>query len=90
MNGSQIEAAQTVTYHGAAVTLDPSWSIAALGDFNGDGNADLLLKNTSGAFAEWSMNGSAITTANSVTSSGLAVTATAWQAQGSPRDLSIV
>jgi hypothetical protein len=87
MNGSQIESAQTVTHNGAATTLDPSWSVAAIGDFDGDGNADILLRNTSGAFQEWAMNGSAITAASNVTAGGQAITAPAFQAQGSPTDL---
>jgi serralysin len=87
MNGSQIESAQTLTHNGAAVTLDPSWSIAAIGDFTGDGKADILLKNTNGAFAEWTMNGSAITAVAAVSAGGQAVTAPAWQVQGSPTDL---
>ena len=90
MNGSQIESAQTVTYQGAAVTLDPSWSIAAIGDFNGDGKADILLRNTNGAFQEWTMNGSAIAAVNNVTAGGQAVTAPAWHTQGSPTDLAFV
>jgi serralysin len=87
MNGSKIASSQLLTSGGATVTLDPSWSIAALGDFNGDGKTDILLKNTSGAFVEWTMNGSAITAATQVTSSGQPVAAAAWQAQGNPTDL---
>jgi FG-GAP-like repeat len=90
MNGSQIESAQIVTYQGAAVTLDPSWSIAAIGDFSGDGKADIMLRNTSGAFQEWTMNGSAIAAENSVTAGGQAVLTPAWQTQGSPTDLAFV
>ena len=87
MNGSKIASSQLLTSQGTTVTLDPSWSIAALGDFNGDGKTDILLKNTSGAFVEWTMNGSAITAATQVTSSGQPVAAAAWQAQGNPTDL---
>jgi hypothetical protein len=90
MNGSQIESAQTVTYQGAPVTLDPSWSIAAMGDFNGDGKADIMLRSTSGVFAEWTMNGSAIAAVNGVTAGGQAVAAPGWQTQGSATDLAFV
>ncbi len=49
--------------------LDPSWHLVGAGDFNGDGNADLLLhyKNAAnpadpanGAFDIWQMNGNAV------------------------------
>ena len=87
MNGSKIASSQLLTSGGATVTLDPSWSIAALGDFNGDGKSDILLRNTSGAFVEWTMNGSAITAAAHVTANGQTVAAPAWQVQASPADL---
>ncbi len=87
MNGSQIESSQLLTSGGKTVTLDPSWSIAALGDFTGDGKTDILLKNASGAYVEWTMNGSTITAATAVTAAGKPVSTSAWQTQGSPTDL---
>ena len=39
---------------GAAANLvDPSWTVKASGDFNGDGRADILWQHTSGVYAEW-------------------------------------
>jgi Ca2+-binding RTX toxin-like protein len=39
---------------GAAANLvDPSWTIVANGDFDGDGRADILWRHTSGVYAEW-------------------------------------
>ena len=87
MNGSQISSSQLLTSQGATVTLGSNWSVAGIGDFNGDGKSDILLKNASGAFVEWTMNGSAITAAAHVTASGQPVAAPAWQAQASPTDL---
>jgi hypothetical protein len=33
--------------------LAPDWKVAQLGDFNGDGRADLLLRNDNGTITEW-------------------------------------
>src|SRR5207237_4228440 len=40
--------------------LSSTWSIAAVGDFNGDGRADILWRNINGQTAAWLMNGSTI------------------------------
>jgi hypothetical protein len=37
--------------------MGPEWTAKNVGDFNGDGNADLLWTNTSGQAAIWEMNG---------------------------------
>ena len=66
MNGSDIVAGQHVTYQGSAVALDSSWSVAAVGDFNGASNSDILWRNTSGSLAEWAMNGPAISSGHLV------------------------
>jgi G8 domain/FG-GAP-like repeat len=36
---------------------DPNWSVSHTADFNGDGKADLLWRNTNGAVTIWTMNG---------------------------------
>jgi hypothetical protein len=38
----------------------PSWTIIGLGDFNGDGHADILWRDTSGDLAIWEMNGTQV------------------------------
>jgi hypothetical protein len=39
---------------GAAANLvDPSWTVVASGDFNGDGRSDILWRHTSGVYAQW-------------------------------------
>jgi len=48
------------TYVDASV--DGSWSIAALADFNGDGKDDLLWRNAGGIFTEWQSTGSGFRT----------------------------
>jgi hypothetical protein len=60
MNGSAVSAGGDVTFGGAAARPDATWSIAGIGDFNHDGNSDILWRNDSGAMSEWLMNGTAV------------------------------
>lgn len=63
-----------VTSNGTVVAPGASWSLAAESDFTGDGRTDVLWRDSSsGGLAMWTMNGSAITSSNSVTSDGTAV-----------------
>jgi Domain of unknown function (DUF4347)/FG-GAP-like repeat/FG-GAP repeat len=39
-------------------SIDSSWKIAGVDDFNGDGKADILWRNIDGTVALWQMNGS--------------------------------
>jgi serralysin len=87
MNGSQIESAEPVTFQGNAVSLNSSWALAAIGDFTGDGKADLMWRNSSGAFAEWTMNGAVITSSNFATYQGQTVHPVDWHTQGAATDL---
>ena len=57
MNGTNIMASGSITFGGNAVTPDATWQIVEVGDFNSDGNSDILWRNNSGAMAEWLMNG---------------------------------
>ena len=70
MNGSNILNSQHVTYQGNQVALDNSWSVASIGKFNGNNDADILWRNTSGALSEWQMDGSNIVSAQHITSNG--------------------
>jgi len=73
MNGSTITGGGDLTSGGVAVRPDASWSIAGIGDFNNDGNSDILWRNSSGALNLWLMNGTTITSGGPVTSGGVAV-----------------
>jgi FG-GAP-like repeat len=74
MNGSTVTASADLTSAGASVRPDASWSIAGVGDFNGDGNADILWRNSNDhSVVEWLMNGSTIIGGGNVTSGGSAV-----------------
>ena len=51
MNGFQSTANQIVA------TVDPQWKSGRLGDFNGDGKADFVLRHTDGTLAIYLING---------------------------------
>jgi len=83
MNGSAIMSGSNVTYQGNALTPDASWSIAATSDFNGDGKADVLWRQNSGTLAMWQMDGSTVTSSNTVSYQGNALTPDAsWSVAG--------
>ena len=87
MNGSQIANEQQVTFGGSPVSLSSSWQIAQIGDFNGNGTSDILLRNTNGAMEEWSMNGSQIASASQVTFQGNPATPpNSWNTLSKPTD----
>jgi hypothetical protein len=74
LNGSTITGSGFVTSGGAPVNPDPNWTVAGVGDFNGDGESDLIWRNTAtNEVAAWLMNGSSITGSADVTSSGVSV-----------------
>jgi probable HAF family extracellular repeat protein len=70
MNGASVSASSALTCQGNAVAPDASWNVAGVGDFNGDGSADLLWRSAGGALALWQMNGSAVTANGPITSQG--------------------
>ncbi len=63
MNGTTILNANT-----AGVGNVPlNWTVVGVGDFNGDGKADILWRNNNGNVAIWLMNGTTLTNANTAT-----------------------
>ena len=61
MNGSVIASSGEITSNGTVMRPDASWHVVEIGDFDGNGNSDILWRNDNGALAEWLMNGNAIT-----------------------------
>ncbi len=83
MDRSNISSSTVLTSNGAAVTPDASWTIAGLGDFNGDGRQDILWRSTSGEVAAWFMNGSVITASSDLSANGVAARPDAsWSVAG--------
>jgi hypothetical protein len=73
MNGFDRLATQFIT-----AVADLNWKVAGVGDFNMDGNADILWRRDgNGANAMWQMNGFAVSAAQLI--QGLPV---AWQVEG--------
>ena len=54
MNGAQIATSQIIA---SSADAPPDWHIAGTGDFNNDGNSDILWRNYDGSVAMWLMNG---------------------------------
>lgn len=52
---------QIVITSSAPPSVDTSWQVAGVADFNGDSRADILWRNTNGAVAIWYMSGSSVT-----------------------------
>ena len=83
MDGSTIESSATPTYQGSAVSPGSSWSVAGIGDFNGNGDADILWRNSNGSLAMWLMDGSTISSSATPTYQGSAVSPGApWSIAG--------
>jgi len=72
MNGATMNGGGSVTY------ISSDWNIAGIGDFNGDGDADILWRNsTTGEVYIWLMNGTTLTSSGS-----LGYVSSDWSVQG--------
>ncbi len=71
MNGTTLTNSSTATFGNMPLT----WSVAGTGDFNGDGNSDILWRDGSGDIAIWEMNGTTILNPNT---SGVGNLSTVW------------
>jgi hypothetical protein len=85
MNGNLIVSNGAPNIGGVAVTPGASWSIAGVGDFDGDGNSDILWRNDNGSMAEWLLNGNVVTQSVTPTTGGLPIAPDAsWSTQAKP------
>ena len=73
MNGGSIQSSGILTSGGVPVTPGATWSVAGISDFNGDGNADVLWRNSDGTLADWTMNGTTIMSSGIVNNGGVTV-----------------
>jgi hypothetical protein len=80
LHSAAIIGAADVNSGGVGLRLDASWSLAGIGDFNGDGDADMLWRNSNGTVAEWLMNGANVIDGSAITFNGSAVNVAAnWK-----------
>ena len=74
MNGTTLTSSGNL----GTTTITSDWSIAGVGDFNGDGKADIVWQNsTTGQVYIWLMNGTTIANSQSV-----ATVSSGWNIQG--------
>jgi hypothetical protein len=84
MNGSTITSSTNFTYQGNVVAPDSTWSVVGIGNFAGNGDSDILWRQSAtDTVTEWQMNGSTIESGNVVTLQGAAVKPDAsWSVAG--------
>ncbi len=81
LHSSDIVGSADLNASGVAVRPDASWTIAGVGDFNNDGDADLLWQNANGNVSEWLMHGSTVIDSRAITYGGVPVVMGAgWKA----------
>ena len=67
MSGATITTSGSVTAGGSAVAPDATWSVAGVGDLDGNGAADVLWRQSStGTLTDWSMSGSNIVSSSTI------------------------
>ncbi|MBF0344039.1 MAG: SBBP repeat-containing protein [Nitrospirae bacterium] len=75
VNNTSIKSVDSIKMGGSIFLADQNWQIKGIGDFDSDGNSDILWQNTSsGEVVIWFMSGS-----NIVNTVSLGIVATGWQ-----------
>jgi hypothetical protein len=77
---------RAITYGGSPVIAGTGWKPVEIGDFNGDGNCDVLWRNsTTGQLNEFLLNGNIVTAEVSPSSGGAVITPDlSWSVPGKP------
>jgi len=71
MNGATIISSPSPTYKGSVASPDSAWTVAGIGDFSSNGKADIVRRqSTTGALAEWQMDGATISSSSPLPSQG--------------------
>jgi hypothetical protein len=73
MNDSTIVSDGPLKSQGQIVAPNSSWSVAGTGDFDGDARDDILWRKTDGSLVEWLMNGTTISSTQTPTFQGKAI-----------------
>jgi hypothetical protein len=60
LSGAFTGGVMTIISQGLLPSADSSWSVAGIGDFNGDGKSDILWRKTDGTVYIWHVNGAVI------------------------------
>ena len=87
MNGNAIASAAYVKLGATILSLDSSWSVGGVGDFGGDGHADILWRNaTTGDNILWQMDGNQVVEADYIRLGGNAVNLSSYWSVGDVAD----
>jgi hypothetical protein len=80
LHSSDIIGSNDVNNGSVGLRPDASWTIAGIGDFNADGDADILWRNSNGTVSAWLLHGSTVIDGSALTFHGAAVNVAAnWQ-----------
>jgi hypothetical protein len=83
LDGPTIGAAPALTYQGNVPAPDSSWSVAGVGDFTGDGMADILWRSSGDGLSIWTMVGAQVAAEQTPTYQGAAITPdSSWSVAG--------